>query len=244
MFGKIFKILLTFIIIYYSSAVYGIENPAKIIASADSLFEKKQYTESMELYEQFFHSGFYTPRMLIRLSLIKEGLGDYTYALYYLNLYYVKIPDKSVLKKMDELAARYNLQGYDYNDLVFFISLYDEYYSYIVIAFLITSLLFLGYLYLKWREKSGMGLRPLLFMVILGAVYMISNYNIIPEKAIVNSDAPLMSAPSAGAELIGHINKGHRVTIRGQNDIWRKIYWNDKTAYILENNLLLVEEIK
>jgi hypothetical protein len=176
--------------------------------------------------------------MLIRLSLIKEGLGDYTYALYYLNVYYTKIPDKSVLKKMDELAARYNLEGYDYNDLVFFISLYHRYYIYIVFAFLGASLLFLIYLYIKKLEGSGMGLRPLLFMLILGAVYVISNYDIIPEKAIVNSDASLMSAASSGADLLGHIKKGHRVTIKSRKDIWCKIEWHGQIAFVRENNLL------
>ncbi len=194
----------------------------------------------MELYERFFHEGYYTPRMLIRLSLIKEGLGDYTNALYYLNIYYTKVPDKNVLKKMDELAARHNLEGYDYNDLVFFISLYHRYYTYVVLAFLSSSLLFLIYLYLKYREASGMGFRPLLFMFILGTVYSISNYDIVPEKAIINNDASLMSAPSSGAELIGHIKKGHRVTIKSRNDIWCKIEWHGQIAFVRENNLLFL----
>ncbi len=242
MYRKIFAILFTFIIISYASTVYASENILKNLVSADSLFEKKQYTESMELYERFLHSGYYTPRMLIRLSLIKEGLGDYTYALYYLNIYYAKIPDKNVLKKMDELAARYNLQGYDYNDLVFFISVYHRYYTSIIIAFLAASMLFLIYLYVKKKEKSGMGLRPLLFMFILGAVYVISNYDIIPQRAIINNDASLMSAPSSGAELIGHIKKGHRVTIKSRKDIWCKIEWNDQIAFVRENNLLFIGE--
>ncbi len=239
---KIFTILLTFIIINYTSDVYANENTLKILHSADSLFEKKQYTESMELYERFYHSGFYTPRMLIRLSLIEEGLGDYTYALYYLNIYYNKIPDKSVLKKMDELASRYNLEGYEYNDIVFFTSLYHRYYFYIVLAFLTASILFLIYLYLKKRKKAGMGLRPLLFMIILGAVYIISNYDIIPERAIVNKDASLMSAPSSGADLIGQIKKGHRVTIKSRKDIWCKIEWKGQVAFVRENNLLFPEK--
>jgi hypothetical protein len=242
MFRKIFKILLTFILIVYASAAYSAENNLKTLISADSLFEKKQYTESMELYERCFHSGFYTPRMLIRLSLIKEGLGDYTYALYYLNVYYTKIPDKAVLKKMDELAGRYNLEGYEYNDLVFFISLYHRYYVYIIFSFLFASLLFLIYLYVKKREKSGMGLRPLLFMFILGAVYIISNYDIMPHRAIVNSDASLMSAPSSGAELVGHIKKGHRVTVKSRKDIWCKIEWRGQVVFVRENSLLFLKQ--
>lgn len=242
MFRKIFGILLTFILIVYASAVYASENSLKTLFSADSLFEKKQYTEAMEQYERCFHEGFYTPRMLIRLSLIKEGLGDYTYALYYLNVYYTKIPDKSVLKKMDELASRYSLEGYEYNDLVFFISLYHRYYIYIIFSFLIASLLFLIYLYLKKRGKSGLGLRPLFFMVILGAIYIISNYDIMPQRAIVNNDASLMSAPSPGSELIGHIKKGHRVTIKSRKDIWCKIEWHGKIAFVRENSLLFVKQ--
>lgn len=239
---KLLIILLTFIINNYTSDVYANNDISKNLNSADSLFEKKHYTESMELYEHFFQAGFYTPRMLIRLSLIKEGLGDYTYSLYYLNLYYSNMHDKSVLKKMDELAARYNLEGYDYNDLTFFISLYDRYYNYVVLAFLVASALFLFYLYIVRRKREKMTLRLLLFALILGTTYMISNYDIIPEKAIISNDTSLMSAPSAGAELVGEINKGHRVTILGHVDIWYEITLHNKTAYVRENNLLFVEK--
>jgi hypothetical protein len=180
--------------------------------------------------------------MLIRLSLIKEGLGDYTYALYYLNVYYTKIPDKTVLKKMDELAERYGLEGYEYNDLVFFISLYHKYYIYIILSFLGTSLLFLIYLYFKKKRKASMGLRPLLFMFILGAVYIISNYNLTPQPAIINKDSSLMSAPSPGSELIGEIKKGHRVTIKSRKDIWCKIEWHGKIAFVRENSLLFLKD--
>ncbi len=222
--------------------MYGAYNTIKTVLSADSLFEKKHYTESLELYERVLHSGFYTPRMLLRLSIIKEGVGDYTYALYYLNLYYSYIHDKAVLKKMDDLASRYNLEGYDYNDMVFFIALYDRYYNYILIAFLSGCAAFLLYLYFLSRKKAKLGLRPYLFMLFLGITALISNYDIVPGKAIISNDASLMSAPSAGAELIGQINKGHRVSIRNNVDIWYEIKWHGKTAYVRENNLLFVEK--
>ncbi len=241
MFRKILIILLTFNAIYYTSSVYASEISLKKLNSADSLFQKKHYTESLELYEQLNHSGYYTPRMLIRLSLINEGLGNYTYALYYLNIYYSNIHDRTVLKKMDELAERHNLEGYDYNDLVFFISIYEHYYNYILLAFLITSVLFLVYLYILKAQKKKMGLKPLLFILILAAVYALSNYTIFPEKAIIANNTSLMSAPSSGSELIGYLNKGHRVTIRDHIDIWYEIKWHDKIAYVRADNLLFVE---
>ena len=237
---KLFKLLLTLFIIYYSSEVYGEKNLQNSLHSADSLFEKKQYSEAMEFYEEYFQAGFYTPRMLIRLSFIKEGLGDYTYALYYLNQYYYKIHDKSVLKKMDELAARYNLVGYDYNDLVFFISIYERQYNYVVLSTMITLVLFLFYIYSRSVKKKKIALTALIFVFCLGSAYCIVNYTIIPKKAIISKNAPLMSAPSAGAELVGQINKGHRVTIIKKNDIWYEIKWQNKSVYIRENNLLFV----
>ncbi|MCU0429621.1 MAG: SH3 domain-containing protein [Cytophagaceae bacterium] len=178
--------------------------------------------------------------MLTRLSLIHEGLGNYTMALYFLDVYYSKIPDQEVLRKMDELASRYNLEGYDYNDLVFFISLYKEYRTYLVILFLISSLMFLLYLYLRKRQEGKVGWRPIFFMIILGAIYLLSNYDIVPSKGIVNKDAVLMSAPSAGSDRLGVINKGHRLTIRTQQDIWCKVQWHGQVAYIRENNVLFV----
>jgi hypothetical protein len=179
--------------------------------------------------------------MLIRLSLIQEGLGDYTLSLYYLEVYYSKIPDREVLKKMDELASRYNLEGYDYNDLVFFVSLYKEYHNYIIIAFLGASVFYLLYLFIKKKRGRNVGIRTVFFMLILGAIYILSNYDIIPPRGIVNKDAVLMSAPSAGSDRIGHINKGHRLSIRSRNDIWCKVVWRGQVAYIRENNLLFVQ---
>lgn len=215
--------------------------PSQELIEADSLFNSRRYTESLPIYEKIYRSGYYTPRMLIRLSLIQEGLGDYTMALYYLEVYYSKIPDREVLKKMDELASHYNLDGYDYNDLVFFVSLYKEYHDYIVIIFLIVSLFFLVYIFFKKQRGYNVALRAFFFMIILGAIYVLSNYDIIPPKAIVNKDAAMMSAPSAGAERIGQINKGHQVTVRSRQDIWCKVSWQGETAYIRENNLLFVE---
>ena len=241
--NKLFNVSLVISIICYSSIIYAKNSNPHNLILADSLFEKKQYVESYEIYEEIFLHKSYSPQMLTKMALIKEGLGDYTYALYYLNLYYSYIHDRSVLKKMDELASRYNLEGYDYNDIVFFVSLYQKYYKYVIISFLLASGFFLVYLFIKRIEKSKMGVRPLFYMLILGAVYVISNYDIIPSKAIVNKNAILMSAPSAGSELLGEINKGHRVTIRSKEDIWCKINWHGKTAYVRQNNLLFLENL-
>ena len=84
---------------------------------------------------------------------------------------------------------------------------------------------------------------PLLFMLLLGATYFINNYKIIPAKAIVfNPGALLMSAPSAGSELLYVADKGHRAPALGSYDIWTKIEWEDKEVYIRTSDIKLVDD--
>src|SRR6188768_2506509 len=83
---------------------------------ADSLFLAKRYTQSMELYRSVFAQHEYSPAMLLRMAYIEEGLNQTGQALYYLNLYYEATRDKAVLEKMEEVATKYNLEGYRQTD--------------------------------------------------------------------------------------------------------------------------------
>jgi tetratricopeptide (TPR) repeat protein len=219
------------------------QSPFMQLLKADSLFETKKYTQSFEIYKNILEtSDQFSPRMLLRMGFIKEGLGDYTSALYYLNLFYSFNSDKEVLKKMEEIASRYKLSGYDYSDLEYFISLYNEYYYYIITFFLMAAVSFYLYMIIKKTSKSKLGVSPLLFMIILSAAYYLTNYSLTSPKGILtNAHTPLMSFPSGGANLIEFVGKGHRVTLLGKEDIWYKILWNDKPAYVREVNLVLIE---
>jgi len=45
---------------------------------ADSLYGKKQYTQSLELYREIFNERNYSPAMLLRMAYIEEGLSQNT----------------------------------------------------------------------------------------------------------------------------------------------------------------------
>ena len=85
--------------------------------------------------------------MLLKMAFIKEGLGDYTNALYYLNLYYLKTYNKRVLKKMENLAEQNKLSGYNYDDVEFFLNIYHKFQF--QIDLLILTLILLFYFQLK-----------------------------------------------------------------------------------------------
>jgi uncharacterized protein YgiM (DUF1202 family) len=213
---------------------------------ADSLFTSQKYTDAFLVYQDVFeNSGQFSLQMLLKMALIKEALGDYTSSLYYLNVYYGYNPNKKVLKKMEELAAQYKLNGYKYTDLEYFISLYNQYYYYIIFFFLSCALTYYIYLVIKKIRRKRLGFRSLLFIIILGTAFYLTNFEIVPPKGIVkNSGTYLMSAPSAASDPIAVADKGHRVIILDKKDVWYKIWWEEKQAYILENNLIEIGKLK
>ena len=92
------------------------------LSTADSLFIKQKYTEAFAIYNEVFKSGKVSESMLVKMSFIKEGLGDNVQALYFLDQYYNLTADKSVLLKMQELADENDLNGYSVGDKEFFLN--------------------------------------------------------------------------------------------------------------------------
>ena len=82
------------------------------LKKADSLFQAKQYTQSFELYTSVLKEKQYSPAMLLKMAYIQEGLGHTSMSLYYLHLYYLASHDDQALTKMEEIASKNGLEGY------------------------------------------------------------------------------------------------------------------------------------
>jgi tetratricopeptide (TPR) repeat protein len=236
------KILLLAPFLLWFGSALG-QTAGALLHQADTLFQARRYPESLRTYEQVLHgSGQATPAMLLRMAFIEEGLGQYTEALYYLNLYYRRHPRQAVAVKMEDIAARHNLAGYQFSDLDFFFIWYDRYYDYLMGGLLLLSLLLLA---LAARKKvkgrfvlirHGVGL-----IVILLLNVALLNLHSDAGQAIVHHDgAYLMNAPSAGGRLVHIVPKGNRLAINGRQDIWLKTEWNGRPAYVRQHQVLVV----
>ena len=200
--------------------------------------------QSFELYEDILHSDQKaTSVMLLKMAFIKEGLGDFTNALYYLDLYYLKTYNKKVLKKMENLADQNKLSGYNYDDVAFFLNMYHQYQVQVDLCIIGLVLVIFGMLfYQKKLNKSVSRFPAIVYLSLLVFLLIINNFGREHTKAIITAPmAYLMKGPSPGADLIDVVTKGHRVDILGQDDIWVKISWNNQTAYIKSNNLMAVK---
>ncbi len=172
--------------------------------------------------------------MLLKMAFIKEGLGDYTNALFYLNLYYLTTFNKKVLKKMENLADQNKLSGYNYDDVEFFLNIYQKYQLQINLIVISFVLLYFGLMiYGKRTKKINPTSAGFVYIGLLLLLFIINNFARERTKAIIiSSDVHLMDGPSPGADVIEIVSEGHKVDIIDRDDIWVKISWDEDYAYI------------
>lgn len=240
--GK-FLVSMGFLLICYPLSAQT-SDPAATLKLADSLFTHEKYTESLELYEMILNEDqLYSPGMLMKMAFIKEGLGEYSEALYLLNLFYAWTSDKRALRKMEELAEEHHLYGYKFNDMEFMRTIYKRYHLPIIATLTAFSLFVFSFiLYQKRHGKHRPVSAGILFVIILAVLFGLINFGQGRDRAIVLTDqAYLRIGPSSGANVAEIIEKGHRVEIVSQKDVWIKINWNDRPLYIRESHLGIIE---
>lgn len=211
------------------------------LTKADSLFAQKRYTQSLDLYRSIFNQQQYTPSMFLKMAYMEEGLDHLAPALYYLNLYYLASRDEQVIPKIKELADKNRLEGFEFSDRERVLSIYKEYHVTLSAGLMAVALFLISLIvFLRSRKKKAYGVWSAL-LVILAIVLIHTNFPLQNKTAIVSSNNTyLMSGPSAGASVVQIINEGHRVNVLGQKDIWVRIQWRNKDAYIKADNLLPV----
>jgi hypothetical protein len=213
------------------------------LKTADSLYVAKRYTQSFELYQSILKQGEYTPAMLLKMAFIQEGLNHIGQAMYYLNLYFIASRDQSALDKMEELATKYNLEGYKTSDADRFLSFYHDYHRWIsaglaAIAIFLLSLMF----FISFRRKE----RPIASLIVLtlfliGFAIHLYVGDKVSSGIITSPKTYVMTGPSSAASVIQVVSDGNRVEVIGKKDVWLKVKWFDQTGYIKQNNLQMVE---
>lgn len=207
------------------------------LKTADSLFQAKRYTQSLEHYEEILRQNEYTPAMLLKMAYINEGLDRIGPAMYYLNLYYVATHDNSVVSKMDELAEKFNLEGYETTDADRFWNFYLDNHIYISLAIAAVLLLIVSFMYhirMRLHARPVGSAITVMALTILLAVHQ--HYGTVGMRGVTTQPATyLMAGPSAGAPVLEVVGDGHRVEVIGKKDVWLKIKWDEEIAYVKEN---------
>jgi hypothetical protein len=215
--------------------------PSKqITTAADSLFHARQYSQSFELYKAILEQHYYSPSMLLKMAYIQEGLGHLGRSLYYLNLYYQATDDKQALYKMEEIAEKNKLEGYASTETSrMFILLKENYVRIVAVLAAIITFLFALLIYYRVRLHQQPYFTAFMLLLVMGVLFAHINFSRQTSTGIVSIPTTyLMSGPSAGASVVSIVGEGHKLEITGKQDVWLKVRWLDKDAYIKQNSIL------
>jgi len=202
------------------------------LKQADSLFQIKQYTQSLEIYQSLLSAKKYSPAMLLKMAYINEGLGKPSESLYYLKLYQLATTDNQVQKKTEELAAKFNMIGYAQDETDQTAHWVSKNSNVIRLALaLILFLLAVAIFFLRRKEKKVWA--PLIVLIIAASfLFYINNIHASSYVIVSNDRTYLMNGPSAGAPVTAIVGEGNLIKLLGEEDVWLKVQWSGETAFV------------
>ncbi len=218
---------------------------ARLIQVADSLLTTGEYRQAAEQYKVAVAQK-PSPAVLFRLAFAYEQDGRAPEALWALRRAYERGPDRSILRKMDALAAAHHITGYEYGDRYFFLTLLRRNYQWLLEAGLFVGVLLATGLVLRRRRQPSTRPWAGALLAYVGVAAVGINF-ITPDRlgreVIVRRPAALMSGPSAGAHWLATLPAGQQVPVMSAGqDIWLPVRWQGQKAWLRTSDLYQAEE--
>lgn len=218
--------------------------PDRQLLLADSLFQQKKYIQAFQTYQALEKQGAHSAAMLLRMAYIQEGLGHTAESLLYLNRYWAASADDQVLEKIQSVAQKKNLSGYDYTTADRIKLVLAQHRAPIAIGgsgILVLLLALSAYLTRKKNPARWFALTGVMVFAV-GLAYTISVAR-VTSAGISRSATYLMQGPSAGSSVVARIEAGHRLPLKGEQDIWIKTEWGGSTVYARQTAVQLISSL-
>jgi len=214
-----------------------------LLLKADSLFNQRKLTQAINLYDSLYsHYKVFSPSMLLKMAYIYEGRGEIFKTLYFLNVYNLHFPSYKVFKKMETLAQRNNLKGYEYSDWEYFIDVYNQYYIFIDWLMFIICLGLAFFILVRYFQTRQIKLVRIYLLVMLTFFsLLLLNIGLPSYKALVVADQALgMQNPSSASRVLSIIPQGNLVNVLNKEGVWYEVLYENQRLYIREDLLYMV----
>jgi hypothetical protein len=238
---RLLKKLTSVAVLLITAYAYG-QAPDRQLLLGDSLFLQKRYTQAFQTYQAVEQQGYCTDAMLLRMAFIQEGLGHTAESLLYLNRYWLATGDPQVIEKIQEVAQKKNLSGYDYDSIdQLRLQLAHIRLPLAIGGSAIVLLLLSLSVYLTRIQHQGrwFSLAASVFVATLAAYGIWAAQP--PAFAISQPAAYLMEGPSPGSSVLARIEQGHRLLLKGEKDIWLISDWNGREVFVRKSSVQLVQ---
>jgi hypothetical protein len=214
-------------------------SPTQALQQADSLFAAGEYSASVPVYKkQVWQERRASPELLLKMAYAQQQLGHYPAALLYLSLAQARQPRVDTWRQLVALAAQHRLVGYPATwQQELRVQLQRYYYPGLQV---LLGAAIVGAIWLLWR-RSGRGawVGYAAYIGLLGAYLHFLHPK--PAGLVARTGATLMAGPSAGAPWLSTAAMGDRLLVLGRQDIWYRVQWQQRVAFVREADLLVVE---
>jgi hypothetical protein len=209
------------------------------LARADSLFAVGQYAAAFPAYRaQVWEKRRVSTGLLLKMAYAQQQLGHVPAALLYLSMAQARQPRVRTWRQMATLAAQHRLVGYPATWQQELRVQAQRYYYPGLQALLGGAVV--GAIWLLWRRgRRGTWLGYAAYVALLGAY--LHWLRPAPVGLVARSGAALMAGPSAGAAWLSTAALGDRLLVLGRQDIWCRVEWQRKVAFVRAADLLVVE---
>lgn len=210
---------------------------------ADKYFAQKDYAKAKAIYYNLIKDKSKIEKnALLKLAYIHDKEQDFTKTLYFLNLFYEKEPSEKVISKMNSIAIENNLDGYELSDF-YLIQLLIKQYSFVINLILAVIALYVTIIFIlkKRKKQHTTGLQKFVLFLYLIVVLFIYNISKFYKQGIIHiANTSMRIDPSSASPVLDVMPKGQRINILGSEDIWLRVYRNNKFYYINKANVWLV----
>ncbi|MDB5269599.1 MAG: hypothetical protein JWP58_2639 [Hymenobacter sp.] len=206
---------------------------------ADSLFTAGQYESSFPDYrQQVWQQRRVSPELLLKMAYAQQQLGHYPAALLYLSMAQARQPRVRTWRQLVALATQHRLVGYPatwQQEL----RVQAQRYFYPGLQALLAGAV-VGAMALLWRRSPrGAWVGYVAYIALLGAYLHFLRPT--PTGLVARSGAALMDGPGASAAWLSTAAMGDRLPVLGRQDIWYRVQWQQRVAFVRAADLLVVE---
>ncbi len=226
-------------------------DPSSALQAADLLYEADKYTEAIDLYTELYQDGYYSQKMLYRLSFMHEKMDNYPEAIYFLRKTIQEYGDDeehSIDQKIRSIirtnGGKRLFTSNEWNFRLFFRQ--QRLTIYIIFGIAISWICFY-YLRKQNGIKSpqdknkqdisfqiGLTTFAWVLFVLSGSLLFWRSF-MVPTQAVLIGNTSFYADPSYAAERFeGVLSLGELVTVDDREDIWCEIsaggaaYWVPK----------------
>lgn len=209
------------------------------LSQADSLFATGQYRAAFRGYRQLvWQKRRASPELFLKMAYAQQQLGHYPAALLYLSMAQARQPRVRTWQQLASLAAQHRLVGYP-NTWQQELRVQAQRYYYPGMQALLAGAVIAAVGLLLRRRGRGPWVAYAAYLALLAAYLHLLRP--APSGLVSRAGAALMAGPGASAAWLSAAALGDRLPVLGREDIWYRVQWQQRVAFVRTTDLLVVE---